>query len=1007
MSETLCFPVGKLDRCLLTAASQAADPSHLFYIADSISNRRFLVDTGAAVSIVPVTAADRRLRTADTQSFVAANGSRISAFGHRDLTVRFNGVAYKWSFAIANIKFCIIGSDFLRHNDLLVDVNGRRLLPASTVLQPPVTAVTPTLPPQLVDFPDLLTPSFDEVAAAKHNVEHHIVTAGPPPHARARRLAPDKLAAAKAEFSHMEALGVVRRSDSPFASPLHMVRKADGSWRPCGDFRRLNAATTPDRYPLPHLMDFSAKLHGCRYFSKIDLYKGFYHIPVAADSIAKTAVITPFGLYEFLRMPFGLCNAAQTFQRFMDQVVADMDDVFVYVDDVLVSTKTAEQHDRVLRTLFSRFRKHGLAINAGKCVFASSAITFLGHAVDEKGLRPLPDRVAALADFPQPAKIEQLQEFLGLLNYYRRFVPHAADLLHPLTSLLKKSAGEFSFGPPAQQAFVSAKQALAQATLLVHHAPHAQLALSVDASAVAVGAALEQWVDNSWQPLGFFSRTLREPEKKYSAFDRELLAIYLAVQHFRHMLEGRRFVIYTDHKPLTFAMAAQTDYSPRQTRHLAFISEFSTDLRHVSGKDNGPADALSRNPVAAVQPPVAVSWDAIATAQAADRDDVAAAKSAMTALEWDTLILDSGAALLVDKSTGVPRPYVPAGLRRMVFTSVHDIAHPGSRASKIMITARYVWWRMKKDITEWARTCLDCQRAKVGRHTSPPVGQMPLPAARFQHLHVDLVGPLPMSQGFQFVFTIVDRFTRWPEVIPVSDMSAETCARALLSQWISRFGVPHNIVSDRGRQFTSKLWEKLASLLGVSLATTTAYHPQSNGMVERFHRQLKASLTARLVDSEWMAALPLILLAIRTAPKEDLKASPADLVYGSALALPAAMLEPCTAPPPATADFLSALRQQMAQLRTSPPLRHGSRAVYVPPALATAQFVFLREEGHRAGLRPPYLGPFPVLSRGERTVTISMNGHAETVSLDRVKPAHTTVDPPDEAPPALQHHDYL
>lgn len=309
-------------------------------------------------------------------------------------------------------------------------------------------------------------------------------------HARARRLPPHRLDAAKAEFLQLQEMGVVCRSDSPYASPLHMVHKPDGSWRPCGDFRRLNSSTIPDRYPLPHLMNFSAKLASCKFFSKIDLYKGFYHIPVAAESVAKTAVITPFGLFEFLRMQFGLCNVAQTFQCFMDQIVASWDSVFVYVDDVLVSTATLEQHNQVLEALFKRFREHGLAVNADKCLFAVSSITFLGHVLSSNGLLLIPDRVKAVAEFPQPSSIEQLQEFLGLLNYYRRFVPHAADILQPLTSLLKKSAGPFAFRPMAVSAFLAAKKLLSDATLLVHQRPEAQLALSVDA--VAVGVALEQ-----------------------------------------------------------------------------------------------------------------------------------------------------------------------------------------------------------------------------------------------------------------------------------------------------------------------------------------------------------------------------------------------------------------------------------------------------------------------------------------------------------------------------------
>lgn len=994
---------GKPNRGLLTAASRSSHPSRHFFQHDSISGKNFLIDTGAAHSIIPATTADQQHNRPDMSRFTAANGSAIPAFGDKILTVCFNGKSYRWKFAIAAVNFPIIGYDFLEHFNLVVRTRARQLVRDSAK----IAAIASTPPPQLRGFEDLLVPKFDRLSDIHHAVEHHIATKGSPVHARARRLPPDKLAAAKAEFTRLEEMGVIRPSNSPFSSPLHMVKKSDGSWRPCGDFRRLNAATTPDRYPLPHLIDFSTNLNGAVIFSKIDLLKGFYHIPVAADSIPKTAVITPFGLFEFLRMPFGLCNAAQSFQRFMDQVVRGLENVFVYVDDVLVFSRTAAGHDAALKALLERFRQHGITIHAEKCIFGVPSLTFLGHHVSAAGIQPLPERVRAVADFPLPTALEGLQEFLGMLNYYRRFIPRAADTLQPLTAMLKKSAGPFSFTPAAKSAFIAAKKALATATMLTHQVPDAVLGLSVDASAVAVGATLEQWVDDSWQPLGFFSRTLRDPEKKYSAFDRELLAMYLAVRHFRHLLEGRDFVIFTDHKPLTFAMTAATDYSPRQSRHLTFISEFCTNIQHVAGKKNGPADALSRNPLAAVQPPTAVSWEAIATAQAADPSDVAAAKSAMTSLQWTTVNLNSGAKLLVDTTTPQQRPYIPAALRHAVFLAVHGLAHPGARATRSLITQRYVWWGIKKDVTKWTKNCVDCQRAKIHRHTSAPLGQLPTPSGRFQILHVDLVGPLPLSEGFQHVLTVVDRFTRWPEVIPVRDTSAETCARALMTHWIARFGVPRQIVSDRGRQFTSVLWSQLAQLLGVKLSTTTAYHPQCNGMVERFHRQLKDALRARLVASGWVSALPLILLSFRTTPKADIGAAPADLVYGTSLALPAEMLVPPAQSSPPPQDFLQQLRHTMSELRSSPPAHHGRAPVYVPTTLRSAKFVFLRDDTVRPSLSPPYLGPFRVARMDDRTAIIEMNGHEERVSIDRLKPAYTTPPTMDPTPSALATHDYL
>ena len=981
-----------------------ANGKGLLYVNATMNNRtklQFLIDTGACASILPSSivhpTADSDVQLRD------ANGKLIRVFGQVCVNVLLRNLrrSFMWSFVVADIKDAIIGADFLRNFNLSVSLKKNTLIDENTGFSTgfyhnsetnfSINMVNPE-----IDAPECvkaLFSKFSELATAPqfnlaplHSTKHRIDTGNSKPICfKSRPLNAQQLQIVKSSFNDMLQSGIIQPSSSPWASPLHMVKKSDGTWRPVGDYRALNKVTVADKYPVPNIEHFTTNFSkDVSIFSKVDLVKAYHQIPMHEDDIAKTAIVTPFGSFEFLRMNFGLKNAGASFQRFIDEVVRGLDFVFVFVDDVIISSRNLEEHVKHLEILFQRFQKYGIRLSLHKCEFAKTKINFLGYQLSKDGIRPTEEKVKALCNICEPKDHKALRRLLGMFGFYQRFIVNYAQIVMPLRKLQLEA--DFNWTQEHSECLEKLKSCLCNAVTLSFPSSEAsKFTITSDASHTSIGACLHQIVNGDSLPLAFYSRKLSDTEVKYSTFDKELLAIFAAVKKWSSILQGIPLTVFCDHKPIVGAFQSNSPrFSARQQRQLSVLSEYVSEIVHIAGSSNIVADSLSKD-VNVIQNDIKpFDLESIAENQIKNPDY-------LTAFENKIVItLPSGKPLICDKSLISPRPIVPPDSQRAVFNSLHDLTHPSTKRSLKLIKERYTWSNIDRSIKQFCNECVFCQQAKITRHTKAALQPFPETTNRFSHIHLDLVGPLENanrnSVNYRYILTIIDRATKWIEAVPLVDKSAKTVAEAFFFHWISRFGSPLQVITDQGKEFNNSLFKELSKFIGFHHTRTTSYHPQSNGLLERQHRTIKQAIKAHILQekSNWYDSLPVVLFGLRIQPLSN-NYSPFEMVTGQKIHIPVTCLQKLS---PFTENDVEKLAQRMQNFSYCTYLTDYKVKNFLPPDLMHCSHVWLRTDRILKPLEAPYSGPYPVSQRNDKTFTLrKLNGQEFVVSVDRLKPA--------------------
>jgi transposase InsO family protein len=845
---------------------------------------------------------------------------------------------------------------------------------------------------------------------------------------RERRRSPQEIQTIIDAVKEMEQAGLIEDSISPWSSQFVMVKKKrDGvelaEKRPCVDYRLINEATVGQASALPLTEMIFNHLKGSRLFSKLDLTKGFWQIPLEEKTKEILAISTPLGLKQPRFMPFGIKNAPAAFQKEMQRVLKDKlwKGVIVFVDDILIYSETTREHAELVEWVLKKLKEAGYYAHPDKCEFFRHEVSYLGHIVSEKGVAVQQYKVKAVVEWKEPKTKKEVRAFLGLTGYYRKYIEKYGDLALPLTNLTRQDS-VWQWTAKEQKAFDTLKAKLTTAPVLAHPDPQRQYIVTTDASGFAVSGVLSQdQADGTRRPIAYFSRKMHDVQTRYPVHEQELLAIVEATQEWRCYLEGSPHpILYlTDHQSLQW-LNTQPNLSGRQARWSEKLSELDFKIQYIPGKENKVADALSRQaeyeppegeakakddgkagsrlsislanmtsdtPTTVVKVDVPILREAIK--QAAQKDP-----SYKQQLEQkdanDGLVRENGVLMTSEAIVYIPDD---RELQRQLIEQVHDTptgGHLGQRKTVLKMQARCYWPGMKMMIEDYVRGCTVCASTKTSQQK--PAGTLrplPIPHRPWEVISIDFVGPLPKTPDYyDTILVVVDKFSKYAYFIPTTkNVTAQGTARLLIDNVIKQRGLPEGgIISDRDPRFTAALWQEVWKLLQTPLRMSTSYHPQSDGQTERVNKTMEVGLRAHAnkTKTNWKDNLALVEAQYNSAVHESTGKTPFEMngqVWTDAMSLALrspAMSELTTQ---GARDLIEGMRATWEDARQRMLIARERQRMYADKGRREERYtvgdrVMLSTKNlakHQGKLSDPYVGPFTVKEVCDNGVNVKLD----------------------------------